>query len=794
MRASTIIASNYLAFASVLADTFLRHHPQSTFTLLIIDDACGLELPAGVDVLHLDELGFNPTELDRMKAIYTVMELATAVKPALLRTLLRSDSVVCFLDPDIQVFASFDDIVDRVEEIDIVLTPHVLTPLPRDGLAVSERSIMQAGIFNLGFIAVGHGAAAFLDWWHERLLVDAISDVSVGLFTDQRWIDWVPSLFRHEVCRDAGMNVAYWNMHERHLNIEVNSEISVNGTPLRFFHFSGYDADAPTQLSRHDGVTARVSLDDRPVVRRLADAYGQMIVDRDHHRLRHRPYQWDRSSTGLPLAGYLRRVYRDELLEHVSRGRSMSDGLGGPPSPFEPAHAEQFEAWACEPVHGTLASPISRCEGALWNHRADLARAFPDIDGNDAGHFRGWLDTDPSGLEALSPFSPPIGRPAGPDRHGWNVVGYFRAELGVGEAARLLAGSLELAGFHVARVALDAPGSRAGHRQYAKTSSLLQYRNTLCSVNADQTAAALSRYRITESTGGKRIGLWFWEVNRFPAKMASSFKLLDEVWTASRYTQMTLQAYTDSPIRIFPLPVDIPTAPTRHTWSTLSLPVHGEVFVCVHDFHSVARRKNAAGAIAAYCEATAKSDGTTLLVKSINGDQHGGDLAALRAVARSRPDVVIIDGYVSSGALRAIVQLASGLVSLHRAEGFGLNLAHAMLLGTPVVATAFSGNMDFMDDDSGYLVPYELTEVGVGADPYPSDATWAEPDLSAAAKAIRRILDNPVEARAVADRARHQARDRFDPARTTAFLLEHASFGLAPGEQASVRHAQMDMA
>ena len=140
-----------------------------------------------------------------MAMIYDMLELATAVKPWLLQHLLETDDVVCYLDPDIEVFASLDEIERLALRHSIVLTPHTTTPMPRDGLIPSEQTIRLAGVFNLGFIAVSRDAQPFLAWWTERLRRECRIAVAQGLFVDQRWIDFVPAYFEHTVLARRGL-------------------------------------------------------------------------------------------------------------------------------------------------------------------------------------------------------------------------------------------------------------------------------------------------------------------------------------------------------------------------------------------------------------------------------------------------------------------------------------------------------------------------------------------------------------------------------------------------------------
>jgi hypothetical protein len=154
--AGTIVARNYLPAARVLGESFLRHHPDAGFAVLVIDADAGEladlagDLP-GVRFLGPDDIALEPAEFGRMALAYTVTELCTAVKPWLLHTLLAEYEVAIYLDPDIEVFGSFaDEVATRAAEDEIVLTPHVLEPMPRDGLRPSEADIMASGVFNLG--------------------------------------------------------------------------------------------------------------------------------------------------------------------------------------------------------------------------------------------------------------------------------------------------------------------------------------------------------------------------------------------------------------------------------------------------------------------------------------------------------------------------------------------------------------------------------------------------------------------------------------------------------------------
>ena len=421
MRAGTIIASNYLEMAKLLAGSFLDHHPDGTFAILLVDDLV-VAAPADdrIDVLRLADLDLSADEIEVMRSIYDVMELATAVKPALLQTLLVDDELACYIDPDIYVYGSFADVVDPARGVGIVLTPHVLEPIPRDGCHPTEREIMQSGVMNLGFIAVGRPAGRFLAWWRERLLVDAVSAVESNLFTDQRWIDWVPALFDHVVARDPGMNIAWWNIHERELVRGDDGAVLANGRPLRFVHFSGYSPASPETLSKHQVSPPRTEHTEGSVIRQLADEYGHRLIASGHAERIGVPYQYGTTADGLQLSAAVRGTIRAGLLGGRSTGSEVASLDRTVPLAFG-GTADGLRDWLLAPDADH--PDLSRVAVALWHRRPDLRTVFPDIDGADAARFRTWLAHDPGAAVALPGLEhePPTSTPPPPPSAGERV-------------------------------------------------------------------------------------------------------------------------------------------------------------------------------------------------------------------------------------------------------------------------------------------------------------------------------------------------------------------------------------
>jgi hypothetical protein len=205
----------------------------------------------------------------------------------------------------------------------------------------------------------------------------------------------------------------------------------------------------------------------------------------------------------------------------------------------------------------------------------------------------------------------------------------------------------------------------------------------------------------------------------------------------------------------------VPTPPSGATRSALGLPDDRFLFLFVYDFLSTAERKNPVGLVEAYTQAFGPDDGTVLVLKSMNGDKRVRELERVRRAAAGRADVIVLDTYLSSDEHGALVSRCDAYVSLHRSEGFGLDMAKAMGLGKPVIATGYSGNLEFMDDDTGYLVEYDLVPVGPGCEPYPPGSRWAQPRAAHAAELMRRVVERTDEAAERGRRAAERIRGDF---------------------------------
>jgi glycosyltransferase involved in cell wall biosynthesis len=193
-------------------------------------------------------------------------------------------------------------------------------------------------------------------------------------------------------------------------------------------------------------------------------------------------------------------------------------------------------------------------------------------------------------------------------------------------------------------------------------------------------------------------------------------------------------------VHVFPVTV---SGPEPGGSVPASVPAGRFVFLFTFDFLSVFERKNPLAIVEAFSKAFTPSEGPVLVVKSVNGDLRRLGRDRVRLAAADRPDIVLIEDYLTNDERDALLARADAYVSLHRAEGFGLTMAEAMILGKPVIATGYSGNLDFMTEENSFLVPYEMAEVPPGCEPYLPGTPWAEPDVDVAARLMRQVVDEP---------------------------------------------------
>ncbi len=312
--ACTIVSLNYLSYARVLCDSFLRHHPGCKFYVLLVDRLPSdfERLAEQFEIITVEELDIANFPSVAFK--YNILELNTNVKPTFLKALLARDiDQVVYLDPDICIYRPLDSVFDALTKNAIVLTPHILSPVPDDGRF--ELRLLSSGVFNLGFIAVKRCAETnrLLSWWENRCLNLGFNDPREGMFVDQKWVNLVPFFFDSVmILKNPGCNMAYWNLHERQLSQDGDIWMVNLCSPLEFFHFSGISVDGGEQISKH---TDPFNLNNRPDLRSIFEDYRAQLIDHGFRTSSSGKYAFGFFENGQYISRLMRSIFAANLEE-----------------------------------------------------------------------------------------------------------------------------------------------------------------------------------------------------------------------------------------------------------------------------------------------------------------------------------------------------------------------------------------------------------------------------------------------------------------------------------------------
>ena len=621
LNACTIVSKNYICYARVLCDSFLDHHPDGRFFVLLVDRNDGsIDVDGEKFTLFEAEDLANIPRRDAFLFKYTLLECNTAVKPFFLEHLIEAYDLpnLVYFDPDIMITGSLDQLAQYVEQYSVVLTPHLTDPI-EDQAFPNEQAILQSGSYNLGFVAfrTTETSRRVIRWWQDRLYDKCVVRIADGLFVDQKWMDLVPGMFggltgEVLVLNHPGYNVAYWNLHGRRVTMGPDGPES-NGMPLVFFHFSGIRPESLEGVSKHQD---RFELSDIGEAAQLYREYADKVIKAGYFDCRPWPYAFGRFDNGVRIPDAAR-----SLFHGLTPGEQATFH-----NPFTTGGANAFFDWLNQPVPG---ASVSRLLHHLYQSRSDLN--FGDILREPgwvaysawlAEYGRHELNLDPEMLRGLDlnpgDWLTPVGlkrrirhglkrvyhsglgkqaktllkRSLGPERSrrlktrlrkpvpvaatagsgvghsnrgievnslGLNLVGYLDAETGMGQAGRSLVAACRAAAIPVSPHTLEVGVvARRQHTAFAGATSDFEHGINLFVVNADQAHAVRDHLGRDVYHGRYNIGLWLWEQERFPDSLRGAFELYDEIWTPSSFCVDAISAVSPVPVRRIPLPVTSP--------------------------------------------------------------------------------------------------------------------------------------------------------------------------------------------------------------------------------------------
>lgn len=339
------------------------------------------------------------------------------------------------------------------------------------------------------------------------------------------------------------------------------------------------------------------------------------------------------------------------------------------------------------------------------------------------------------------------------------VMGLHSAVLGVGEAARLWAQALSDAGILTTNVDVTTQLGHAAVIPVPNTREAGGAATLLSQINPPELLLLTALQGLGSFGAGRHIGLWTWETERIPRAWVSAFNLVDEVWAPSTFVADAIRRAAPSRVNVSVAPYPTHVARMgRSNRARFGLPGEGVVVLAAADARSSFARKNPLGALQAFTRGGA---GATLVLKLVGTEAAPREMKMLREHAAAAPNIFILDQTFDKQDMADLVASADIVMSLHRAEGYGLMLAEAMQMGKSVIATRYSGNLDFMDETNAALVDFKRVRI---ADPQGiyTDGHWADPAIDHASELLKRLIACPDYRDRLGSAAMHSTRGRAE--------------------------------
>jgi glycosyltransferase involved in cell wall biosynthesis len=341
--------------------------------------------------------------------------------------------------------------------------------------------------------------------------------------------------------------------------------------------------------------------------------------------------------------------------------------------------------------------------------------------------------------------------------------GLFRAEIGIGQAARRLAGAMRTAGIPLTLHNISLEQFESKVEFDAEEQLVSPYDTILLHFNADTFLDLFDRFPLGALFRRRRIGHWVWELPVLPPQWVPALGRVHEVWAPSRFVAETIAGATKKLVRVVPYPVPVQDHSQSEARKHLNLPRDAFIFLTIFDTNSFPTRKNPLGTIRAFTDAFPNHGASSpiLVIKCHGRGNRGAEFQKIKELSSRDTRLVLIDRVFSEQEMTFMQTACDCLISLHRSEGFGLNIAECMGKGKIVIATNFSGSTDFTRPENSLLVPYKMTEVGKHAYIHGAGQWWADPDHDAAVASIRRAHSNASDVQRLASRAREDIMQQY---------------------------------
>lgn len=355
---------------------------------------------------------------------------------------------------------------------------------------------------------------------------------------------------------------------------------------------------------------------------------------------------------------------------------------------------------------------------------------------------------------------------------GVNLIGDIRVDTGLGQSMRYVSSILDAAGVpNLIYNYYVPPGmNMSDHSCDDKIQDKLKYSINIFHINASEMAVAFMDLGKEFFDRHYNIGFWLWEMEDFPKEWMPAFNLIDELWVPSDFENKIFKKYTEKPVYTVAYPVTA-KADEQYDRKYFGLPEDRFLYMMMYDGGSGAPRKNPGKVIESFKKAFKPDNADVGLVVKLKADSDA-DIEYIKSLTEGYDNIYFIDKNMSRTEVNSLIQCVDVFVSLHRAEGFGLICAEAMVLGTPVIATAWSATTQFMNESCACMVDYRMVELEKDYPPFKKGYRWAEADSDEAAAFMRRLFDDKEFYGIMKSNAREYVHEKLSMEQSSAFVRD----------------------
>lgn len=347
---------------------------------------------------------------------------------------------------------------------------------------------------------------------------------------------------------------------------------------------------------------------------------------------------------------------------------------------------------------------------------------------------------------------------------GVNLIGHIRGDFGLGESCRLVAGALQKADlpFTIRNVTVHGDAPETNTAWSALEGQQMPYWINIIHVDPVRLKNSIFKLGLSTFRCHYNIGFFLWEQPEFPKEWDYALSLMDEIWTPAEFITQAIGRRTRKPVYTMPYGISRPRTDPRYSRSSFGLPEGICLFMLSYDGNSISERKNPLGSVRAYVQAFSREEtGVGLVIKATHARPE--ELRQFTRLLEGYPNITILTDSYSRVEFNSLLACVDVYLSLHRAEGFGLVMAEAMQLGTAVIATNWSANTEFMNDDVACMVSADVIELTEDCFPYKKGTHWAQPREEQAAAFMRRLYEDPGYRRQKAEAARAYIEEKLSP-------------------------------